>query len=208
VRADGVTVMEPDEGPMACGEYGPGRLPEPQAILAAIQAALAPEAGPLAGKHVLVTAGPTHEPIDPVRYIANRSSGNRATRSRGRWPSWARDVTLIAGPVTLADPRGVDRVDVETAREMLAAVDTALARRRRGDGRSGRRLAHRRCGRAEDQEGRGRRPHAQLDENPDILATLGHQRRPAEAGRRVRRRDRTGDRTTLPRPSGLARAQT
>jgi phosphopantothenoylcysteine decarboxylase/phosphopantothenate--cysteine ligase len=76
LRADGVDVMEPDEGPMACGEFGPGRLPEPPAILAAIAAKLgdAPT-GPLAGKHVLVTAGPTHEPIDPVRYIANRSSG-------------------------------------------------------------------------------------------------------------------------------------
>jgi phosphopantothenoylcysteine decarboxylase/phosphopantothenate--cysteine ligase len=76
LRADGVTVLEPDEGEMACGEYGPGRLPEPEAILAAIGAKLGP-AGELSGKHVLVTAGPTHEPIDPVRVIANRSSGKQ-----------------------------------------------------------------------------------------------------------------------------------
>src|SRR4051812_20989079 len=76
LRADGVTVLEPDEGPMACGEYGPGRLPEPEAILAAIQRALGAP-GPLTGKHILVTAGPTHEPIDPVRYLANRSSGRQ-----------------------------------------------------------------------------------------------------------------------------------
>jgi phosphopantothenoylcysteine decarboxylase/phosphopantothenate--cysteine ligase len=87
LRADGVTVMEPDEGAMACGEFGPGRLPEPLAIADRIERALAPHAaGWLAGRHVLVTAGPTHEPIDPVRYIANRSSGKQGFAIAG----WAR----------------------------------------------------------------------------------------------------------------------
>jgi len=76
LRGDGVTVLEPEEGEMACGEYGPGRLPEPDAIFAAIEGALGGP-GPLAGRHVIVTAGPTHEPIDPVRVIANRSSGKQ-----------------------------------------------------------------------------------------------------------------------------------
>jgi phosphopantothenoylcysteine decarboxylase/phosphopantothenate--cysteine ligase len=126
LRADGVTVLEPDEGPMACGEYGPGRLPEPEAILAAIRHALAPVEKRLAGKHVLVTAGPTHEPIDPVRYIANRSSGKQGFAIAGALAALGARVTLVAGPVTLPTPPGVSRVDVETAREMAAAVDAAL----------------------------------------------------------------------------------
>lgn len=126
LRGDGVTVMEPDEGPMACGEYGPGRLPEPEAILRAIEAALAPASGRLKGRHMLVTAGPTHEPIDPVRYIANRSSGKQGFAIAGALAALGARVTLVAGPVTLPTPAGVDRVDVETAREMAAAVDAAL----------------------------------------------------------------------------------
>ncbi len=126
LRADGVTVLEPDEGPMACGEYGPGRLPEPEAILAAIQQALSPVEQRLAGKHVLVTAGPTHEPIDPVRYIANRSSGKQGFAIAGALAALGARVTLVAGPVTLPTPAGVTRIDVETAREMAAAVDAAL----------------------------------------------------------------------------------
>jgi len=126
LRADGVTVLEPDEGPMACGEYGPGRLPEPEAILAAIQQALSPVEQRLAGKHVLVTAGPTHEPIDPVRYIANRSSGKQGFAIAGALAALGARVTLVAGPVTLPTPAGVTRIDVETAREMAAAVDSAL----------------------------------------------------------------------------------
>ena len=140
LRADGVTIMEPDEGDMACGEYGPGRLPEPEAILASIRAMLAAPLGeaqgasaryglttpPLAGKRVLVTAGPTHEPIDPVRYIANRSSGKQGFAIAGALAALGADVTLVAGPVALATPPGVRRVDVETAREMAEAVDAAL----------------------------------------------------------------------------------
>jgi phosphopantothenoylcysteine decarboxylase / phosphopantothenate---cysteine ligase len=124
LRVDGVTVLEPDEGPMACGEFGPGRLPEPEAILAAIQAKL--RSGPLAGKHVLVTAGPTHEPIDPVRYIANRSSGRQGFAIAAALARQGARVTLVSGPVQLPTPPGVQRIDVETAREMATAVDAAL----------------------------------------------------------------------------------
>ncbi|KTF67645.1 bifunctional phosphopantothenoylcysteine decarboxylase/phosphopantothenate--cysteine ligase CoaBC [Sphingomonas sp. HT-1] len=125
LRADSVTVLEPDEGPMACGEYGPGRLPEPEAILSAIQQVLSPVQR-LAGKHVLVTAGPTHEPIDPVRYIANRSSGKQGFAIAGALAVLGARVTLVAGPVTLPTPAGVTRINVETAREMAAAVEAAL----------------------------------------------------------------------------------
>ncbi|WP_298809980.1 bifunctional phosphopantothenoylcysteine decarboxylase/phosphopantothenate--cysteine ligase CoaBC [uncultured Sphingomonas sp.] len=127
LRADGVTVMAPDEGAMACGEWGAGRLPEPDAIVAAIEAALAPSGDrPLAGKRVIVTAGPTHEPIDPVRYIANRSSGKQGFAIAAALATLGAEVRLIAGPVTLPTPPGVTRVDVETAREMAQAVASAL----------------------------------------------------------------------------------
>ncbi len=127
LRADGVTVMTPDEGMMACGEYGPGRLPEPPAIVAAIEAMLAPGLPKrLMGRHVLVTAGPTHEPIDPVRYIANRSSGKQGFAIAAALARLGARVTLVAGPVTLPTPHGVDRIDVETAREMADAVDRGL----------------------------------------------------------------------------------
>lgn len=126
LRADGITVMAPDEGPMACGEFGPGRLPEPDAIAAAVEAMLAPAALRLAGRHVLVTAGPTHEPIDPVRYLANRSSGRQGFAIAQALARLGARVTLVAGPVTLATPPGVDRIDVETAREMASAVAAAL----------------------------------------------------------------------------------
>ena len=127
LRADGVTVMQPDEGAMACGEYGPGRLPEPPAILAAIEDMLAPAPRKrLAGRHVLVTAGPTHEPIYPVRYLANRSSGKQGFAIAAALARLGARVTLVAGPVTLATPPAVDRIDVETARQMADAVNLAL----------------------------------------------------------------------------------
>jgi phosphopantothenoylcysteine decarboxylase/phosphopantothenate--cysteine ligase len=141
LRADGVTVLDPDEGAMACGEFGPGRLPEPEAILAAIKEHLArrpePVEGPpfdrlratersLTNQHIIVTAGPTHEPIDPVRVIANRSSGKQGFAIAGALAALGARVTLVAGPVSLPTPPGVERVDVETAREMEAAVSTAL----------------------------------------------------------------------------------
>jgi phosphopantothenoylcysteine decarboxylase/phosphopantothenate--cysteine ligase len=125
LRADGVAILEPDEGEMACGEYGPGRLPEPAAILAAIEEALG-GAGPLAGRHVIVTAGPTHEPIDPVRMIANRSSGKQGFAIAEALAALGARVTLVAGPVSLGTPAGVARINVETARQMDDAVRAAL----------------------------------------------------------------------------------
>ncbi len=128
LRADGVTVLEPDEGAMACGEFGPGRLPEPKAIAAAIDRALSAEsaARPLAGRRILVTAGPTHEPIDPVRYIANRSSGRQGFAIAGALAALGAEVVLVAGPVTLPTPAGVRRVDVVSAGDMATAVAEAL----------------------------------------------------------------------------------
>jgi len=169
LRADGVMVMEPDEGPMACGEYGPGRLPEPEAILAAIQRALGGP-GPLTGKHILVTAGPTHEPIDPVRYIANRSSGRQGFEIAGALAALGARVSLIAGPVTLPTPAGVTRIDVETAREMAEAVAAALP------ADAAVMVAAVAGWRAEAvpqkiKKGAGA-PALTLSENPDILATL------------------------------------
>ena len=126
LRADGVTVLDPDEGEMACGEFGPGRLPAPERIVAAIGNALAPADRRLAGRHVIVTAGPTHEPIDPVRVIANRSSGKQGFAIAAALARRGARVTLVAGPVALATPPGVARVDVETAIDMQAAVGAAL----------------------------------------------------------------------------------
>ena len=173
LRGDGVDVLEPDEGPMACGEFGPGRLPEPAAILAAITAKLGDTAKPLAGKHVLVTAGPTHEPIDPVRYIANRSSGRQGFAIAEAAARAGARVTLVAGPVALPTPPGVTRVDVQTAREMAAAVDAALPADAaimvaavadwRVAAEAGQKLK---------KDGSGEIPPLTLTENPDILARL------------------------------------
>ncbi|MEH3104520.1 MAG: bifunctional phosphopantothenoylcysteine decarboxylase/phosphopantothenate--cysteine ligase CoaBC [Sphingomonas phyllosphaerae] len=126
LRADGITVIEPDEGAMACGEFGPGRLPEVPAIVARITSALAPPVRSLAGRHVIVTAGPTHEPIDPVRYIANRSSGKQGFAIAAALARRGARVTLIAGPVDVPTPLNVIRQDVQTASEMADAVATAL----------------------------------------------------------------------------------
>jgi phosphopantothenoylcysteine decarboxylase/phosphopantothenate--cysteine ligase len=132
LKADGITVLEPDEGPMACGEFGPGRLPEPPEIYSRIQSMLGPatavsgEPGPLSGRHILVTAGPTHEPIDPVRVIANRSSGKQGFAIAAAAAQAGARVTLIAGPVSLPTPGGVARIDVETAQQMADAVEAAL----------------------------------------------------------------------------------
>ncbi len=176
LRADGVTIVEPDEGPMACGEYGPGRLPEPEAILAAIQAHLGLHQR-LTGKHVLVTAGPTHEPIDPVRYIANRSSGRQGYAIAEALARLGARVTLVSGPVTLPTPAGVTRIDVETAREMAEAVATALPADAAvmvaavGDWRAEAAAQKLKKGDAP--------PSLALSENPDILASLARDpRRP------------------------------
>ncbi|WP_026325592.1 bifunctional phosphopantothenoylcysteine decarboxylase/phosphopantothenate--cysteine ligase CoaBC [Sphingomonas sp. Mn802worker] len=179
LRTDGISVMAPDEGAMACGEWGAGRLPEPDAIVAAIEATLAPASDrPLAGKRVIVTAGPTHEPIDPVRYIANRSSGKQGFAIAEALATFGAEVRLIAGPVMLPTPAGVTRIDVATAREMAQAVDAALPADAavmvaavadwRVDAASGHKI----------KKGTAQ-PALTLVENPDILATLGHdERRP------------------------------
>jgi len=130
--ADGVSIIGPEEGDMACGEYGPGRMSEPQTIAAATTAALARQASDddadttLSGRKILVTAGPTHEPIDPVRYIANRSSGKQGYAIAAALAAKGAEVLLVSGPTALATPPGVHIVRVETAREMLAAVEALL----------------------------------------------------------------------------------
>ena len=189
LRGDGVTVMEPDEGEMACGEFGPGRLPEPEAIKAAIDKALATAPGtvplsgqpdfapanhrPLFGRRILITAGPTHEPIDPVRYIANRSSGKQGFAIAAAAAEAGADVLLIAGPVPLPTPPGVIRVDVETAREMAAEVeaglpvDAAIMVAAVADWR-----AAETAGQKIKKDGSGQVPPLALAENPDILASV------------------------------------
>ena len=138
LKSDGILFVGPDEGEMACGEFGPGRMAEPEAILAAIERALGgsvPGSAPraqatplrsLTGRHVLITSGPTLEPIDPVRYIANRSSGKQGHALAHAAAALGADVTLISGPVALPDPQGVRVIRVETAHEMLAATLAAL----------------------------------------------------------------------------------
>jgi phosphopantothenoylcysteine decarboxylase/phosphopantothenate--cysteine ligase len=121
----GVLMVPPAEGPMACGEFGYGRLAEPETILAAIAAAFG-ASGKLAGKHAIVTSGPTHEPLDPVRYLANRSSGRQGHAIAAALAALGARVTLISGPVAIPDPAGVTVAHVETAVEMLAAVRAAL----------------------------------------------------------------------------------
>ena len=181
LRGDGITVMQPDDGAMACGEFGPGRLPEPAAIVAEIARCLEGQAGPLSGRHVLVTAGPTHEPIDPVRYIANRSSGKQGFAIAAAAARAGARVTLVSGPVNLPTPPGVTRIDVETARQMAAAVDAALPAdvavmvAAVADWRSAGEAAQK-----IKKDGSGTVPPLQLVENPDILATLCRSdRRPA-----------------------------
>ncbi|HEV7267187.1 MAG TPA: bifunctional phosphopantothenoylcysteine decarboxylase/phosphopantothenate--cysteine ligase CoaBC [Falsiroseomonas sp.] len=124
LAARGVGFVGPEEGPMAEPESGLGRLAEPPAILAAIDRHFA--AGPLAGRHVVVTSGPTHEPIDPVRYIANRSSGRQGHAIAAAFAALGARVTLVSGPVAVPDPPGVTVRRVESARQMLAAVEAAL----------------------------------------------------------------------------------
>lgn len=202
LRGDGVAVMEPDEGEMACGEFGPGRLPDPEAIAGRIAdffAAPLPFRGgdfpgrttrdesrhpntspegerllkPLHGRHILITAGPTHEPIDPVRYIANRSSGKQGFALAEAAALAGARVTLVAGPVHLPTPRGVERIDVETARQMADAVDAALP------ADVAIMVAAVADWRASDpaatkikKDGSGTIPPLALAQNPDILASL------------------------------------
>jgi len=125
LTADGVRFVGPDEGAMACGEYGPGRMAEPPAIFEAIMLALG-GARPLAGKRAIVTAGPTAEAIDPVRLLTNRSSGKQGYAIAAALAGLGAEVTLVSGPTAQPTPAGVVRVDVESAREMLAACEAAL----------------------------------------------------------------------------------
>ncbi|SFJ32827.1 bifunctional phosphopantothenoylcysteine decarboxylase/phosphopantothenate--cysteine ligase CoaBC [Celeribacter neptunius] len=124
LKGDGVMFVGPEEGAMACGEFGPGRLSETPDIIGAIRSALTE--GPLKGKHILVTSGPTHEPIDPVRYIANRSSGAQGTAIAVALRDLGAEVSFVTGPADVPPPSGVKVIRVETAREMKDAVEAAL----------------------------------------------------------------------------------
>ena len=124
LMSDGVRTVGPNEGDMACGEHGAGRMAEPDQIISAIEAALA--AGPLSGMHVVVTSGPTHEPIDPVRYLGNRSSGNQGTAIADALSAAGARVTFVTGPATSREPGGCHVVQVQTAIEMKEAVENAL----------------------------------------------------------------------------------
>ena len=173
LAARGVAVVGPDEGAMACNEFGPGRLAEPPAILAAIARLLAPAPQPLAGTHALVTSGPTHEPIDPVRYLANRSSGKQGHAIAAALAALGARVTLVSGPVAIADPPGVRVVRVETAAAMLAAcqaalpADVAVCAAAVADWR----MANPAAGKIKKIPGAAP-PVLDLVPNPDILATL------------------------------------
>ncbi|MEL6860245.1 MAG: bifunctional phosphopantothenoylcysteine decarboxylase/phosphopantothenate--cysteine ligase CoaBC [Pseudomonadota bacterium] len=187
LRGDGVEVMDPDEGAMACGEFGPGRLPEPLAIADRIEEKLKGgavlyglERKPLAGRHALVTAGPTREPLDPVRFLSNHSSGKQGYAIAGALAAAGAKVTLVSGPVSLPVPAGVDLVPIETAREMLEASEAALPAdvfisvAAVADWRPSRAAAKK----MKLKEGDGDpHPTLELSENPDILATLSRKKK-------------------------------
>ena len=170
LKADGVQFVGPNEGDMACGEYGPGRLSEPHEIVAAIQAALSE--GPLAGRRVLVTSGPTHEPIDPVRYIANRSSGAQGTAIARALMALGAEVVFVTGPADAARPEGAAVIEVETAEEMRAAVENALPVDAAVFAAA---VADWRVASASDskiKKQNGALPVLEFAENPDILASV------------------------------------
>ncbi|MCP4205583.1 MAG: bifunctional phosphopantothenoylcysteine decarboxylase/phosphopantothenate--cysteine ligase CoaBC [Shimia sp.] len=170
LKADGVNFVGPNEGDMACGEFGPGRMSEPMEIVQAIQGALSE--GPLQGQRVLVTSGPTHEPIDPVRYIANRSSGAQGTAIANALVKLGAEVVFVTGPADAARPAGVLLIEVQTASEMLEAVqgalpvDAAIFCAAVADWRvasaSGSKI----------KKTKGGLPTLEFAENPDILATV------------------------------------
>ena len=175
VRADGVRMVGPNPGDMACGETGLGRMAEPEEILAAIEDLLAVEAGPLLGLRALVTSGPTVEAIDPVRFIANRSSGKQGHAIAAALVRAGAEVTLVTGPVHEPDPPGATVVRVELAREMLEAceaalpVDVAVCAAAVADWR----VAEASCEKLKKHQGQAP-PKLVLAENPDILKTLSH----------------------------------
>ncbi len=183
LQSRGVHVVGPDDGAMACNEFGPGRMSEAAEIVTAIEAILAPisdahatshpPALPLAGRHALVTSGPTHEPIDPVRYIANRSSGRQGHAIAAELAALGARVTLVSGPVSVPDPKGADVVRIETAAEMLLAcqaalpADIAVFAAAVADWR----VANAAEGKIKKQPGVAA-PNLELVPNPDILATI------------------------------------
>jgi phosphopantothenoylcysteine decarboxylase/phosphopantothenate--cysteine ligase len=185
LRDDGVLIVGPDSGPMACGEFGPGRMAEPPAIVEAIEAALAAEAGAahslqgrpsdsgsLGGRHVIVTSGPTYEPIDPVRFLGNRSSGRQGHAIAQAAVGAGARVTLVTGPVGLSDPTGAEVVHVGSARDMREAVEAALpadafiAAAAVADWRA-ENIAHQKIKKNAKES-----PTLTLVENPDILAEV------------------------------------
>jgi len=182
LEKDGVHFVGPGKGEMAeRGEAGEGRMAEPLEIVAAVKALLADGKKPLAGRRIIVTSGPTHEPIDPVRYIANRSSGKQGHAIAAALAKLGADVRLVSGPVTIADPPGVTTTHVETARQMQAAVEALLPADAavfvaavadwRTAAESGEKI--------KKVAGEGP-PALQMVENPDILAGVGHHaKRPA-----------------------------
>ena len=171
VQADGVRFVGPDEGEMACGEFGPGRMAEPEAIFEAIRAMLVE--GPLDGRHVLVTSGPTQEPIDPVRFIANRSSGAQGTAIAAALRDLGARVTFVTGPAQVPAPLGVAVVRIETASQMRDAVMAALPADAAVFAAA---VADWRVANAQDQklkkDGSGKPPVLEFAENPDILALV------------------------------------
>jgi len=124
LRGDGITITGPNKGDMACGEHGPGRMSEPMEIVAAIEAQLSD--GPLKGRRILLTSGPTHEPIDPVRYIANRSSGAQGTALARALAALGAQVVFVTGPADVPPPDNVEVITVQTAQQMKDAVEAAL----------------------------------------------------------------------------------
>ncbi|WP_378943697.1 bifunctional phosphopantothenoylcysteine decarboxylase/phosphopantothenate--cysteine ligase CoaBC [Paracoccus sp. R86501] len=172
LHGDGILTVGPDSGDMACGEYGAGRMAEPEAIVTAIRDALLPKR-PLAGRHVIVTSGPTHEPIDPVRYIANRSSGAQGAAIAVALRDLGARVSFVTGPAAVPAPSGVRVIAVETARQMRDAVqaalpaDAAVMAAAVADwhvvGASDRKIK---------KDGSGQPPALEMAENPDILAWI------------------------------------
>jgi len=171
LRARGVALVGPEHGDMACGESGPGRMAEPAAIVAAVEELLAVRTR-LAGRRVLVTAGPTHEPIDPVRFLGNRSSGKQGYAVAEALAAAGAETVLVSGPTAIPPPAGVELVRVETAEEMLAAcrsalpVHVAVCAAAVADWRVASGAPHKL-----KKSGAGP-PVLELVENPDILATL------------------------------------
>ena len=169
LQDDGILFVGPNEGDMACGEYGPGRMAEVPEIVAAVDAALAD--GPLKGRHVLVTSGPTHEPIDPVRYIANRSSGAQGTALARALLALGAEVTFVTGPADVPPPMDVNTVAVQTAREMFDAVMAAKDVEAAVFAAAVADWHVVNAGDSKIKKDSGGFPELQFGENPDILAT-------------------------------------